>query len=209
MDVDVDLERGVGGDGDGEIDRKRTTHLIIEGPGVVMRSNSRNRGVGGIRGAGAEWDGQEEYDLGERRVGGGYSSASGSDSDSDEEEENGYGSEEEGSDIDLEAWPRGIIKTVSVEVVEEVNEEYVAAAAAAAAKNNNANKGGAGMPAGGVVGNAAVGKSTKGIGRNSVIIGPGVVGARRPGMGETAERVSGGSGIEQDWEAMLRAGPPK
>jgi hypothetical protein len=28
-------------------------------------------------------------------------------------------------------------------------------------------------------------------------------------VGEGTDRVSGGSVIEQDWEAMLRAGPPR
>jgi hypothetical protein len=53
--------------------------------------------------------------------------------------------EDRGSDIPLEAWPRGIIKTVSVEVTEEVNEEYVAAMAAAeAARKANGGEGSSG-----------------------------------------------------------------
>jgi len=64
---------------------------------------------------------------------------------------------------DLEAWPRGIIKTVSVEVVEEHNPDHVPHAA-------------------------------------KEITGP-----SRDGAGD---RNSGGSAVEQDWEAMLRAGPP-
>ncbi|KAL1838288.1 hypothetical protein VTJ49DRAFT_2828 [Mycothermus thermophilus] len=52
--------------------------------------------------------------------------------DEDDDDDSDYESDR-GSDISLEAWPRGIIKTVSVEVIEEVNEEYVAAMAAAEA----------------------------------------------------------------------------
>ncbi|KAL2265288.1 hypothetical protein VTJ83DRAFT_6388 [Remersonia thermophila] len=60
-------------------------------------------------------------------------SDSGSDDDDDGDDDSDYDSDR-GSAISLEAWPRGIIKTVSVEVTEEVNEEYVAAMAAAAAQ---------------------------------------------------------------------------
>lgn len=65
---------------------------------------------------------------------------------------------------DIEAWPRGIIKTVSVEVVEEVNPDHVPHAG----------------------GSSTAAKETNG--------------------GD--HRNSSGSAVEQDWEAMLRAGPP-
>jgi len=195
---------GVGvGEVGGEIERKRTTHLIIEGPGIDNRDLERGEGEGIGEG----------YDLGERRLRrGGFESDSEDDDDHDEgeysdDEQDGYDSS--GSDIDLEAWPRGIIKTVSVEVVEEVNEEYVAAAAAAAAAaaGNDNNRGNL---AGGAT------NSRKGIGRNSVVIVPGAVGSGSrqpravPGLGgDNVDRVSGGSVVEQDWETMLRAGPPR
>ncbi|KAK3371784.1 hypothetical protein B0T24DRAFT_721805 [Lasiosphaeria ovina] len=71
-------------------------------------------------------------------------------------------------ELDVEAWPRGIIKTVSVEVFEEPNPDHVPA-------------------------------------------GPGPqrppTAAARSGVAST-DRVSDASGIEQDWEAMLRNGPP-
>ncbi|KAL2142809.1 hypothetical protein VTI28DRAFT_703 [Corynascus sepedonium] len=148
----------------------------------------------------------EEQDLGERTWGvGGYGS--------EEDDDWSYDSDA-GSDIDLEAWPRGIIKTVSVEVVEEVNEEYVAAAAAAAAAATTAKGSNANGDDGGARAMAGT-SSTRGIGRNSVVIAPGIVPAgRRPrvvgaGSIDISDRVSGASGIEQDWEAMLRAGPPR
>ncbi|KAK4122811.1 hypothetical protein N657DRAFT_481085 [Parathielavia appendiculata] len=197
-----------------EIDRKRTTHLIIEGPGLVQsatNSSSRRGGVGGSREA-ADSEG-DEYDLGERSRRGEYMS-SGSESDSGRDEGYGYGSDEEveqeGNDIGSEAWPRGIIKTVSVEVVEEVNEEYVAAAAAAA--KNNTNRGGVGIPGGAQpAANTAVGQSSRVFGRNSISVGPGIMSGRQPRvlLADNAERVSGGSGIEQDWETMLKTGPPR
>ena len=156
---------------------------------------------------------------------GGYEMMSDDDG-NDHDDDDGYSSDEDGygsagsDDIDLEAWPRGIIKTVSVEVVEEVNEEYVAAVAAAAAaagNGNNAQGGGEGSSSKVVVGAAVVaGGSKKGIGRNSVSIvpggGSGGVGGRQPRVAppiDNADRVSGGSVIEQDWETMLRAGPPR
>jgi hypothetical protein len=202
-------EDGLDGVDGGEIERKRSTHLIIEGP----------RAAAHIEDGDGDVDLEGGYDLGESRFGmrkmrGPGGSVDGYDSDSEEEkDDDGYDSDE-GSDIDLEAWPRGIIKTVSVEVVEEVNEEYVAAAAAAAA----AAKGNTGTNSGvGAAGVKTVGGSSKGIGRNSVVIVPGhgTVGGRQPRTmgvghgGDNADRVSGGSGIEQDWEAMLRAGPPR
>ncbi|KAK4242201.1 hypothetical protein C8A03DRAFT_40474 [Achaetomium macrosporum] len=85
-----------------------------------------------------------------------------------------------GSDhINLGAWwPRGIIKTVEVEVVEEVNEEYVAAVAGGG--------GGGGM--------------------NGVGVG---VGAGRSAGSSSIMRGSGASAVAQDWESILRAGPPR
>ncbi|KAK3387507.1 hypothetical protein B0H63DRAFT_521558 [Podospora didyma] len=90
---------------------------------------------------GPRLDGHDEYDLGNGRRGSIDS-------------------------LDLEAWPRGIIKTVSVEVVEEPNPEYVAPAASTSA----------------------------GISARSRV--------------DMTARISDASGVEQDWEAMLRAGPP-
>lgn len=155
----------------------------------------------------SEDDGDDDGDD-DNSEGGGYS-------DDDDEGDDGYDSS--GSDIDLGAWPRGIIKTVSVEVVEEVNEEYVAAAAAAAAAAGAKTAAAAGNDntRGNLAGGAT--NSRKGIGRNSVSIVPGVVGSgsrqprAAPGMmgGDNVDRVSGGSVVEQDWEAMLRAGPPR
>lgn len=167
--------------------------------GVVADTEGRGTRIGN-----AHHD--EEQDLGERTWGvGGYGS---------EEDDDGSYESDAGSDIDLEAWPRGIIKTVSVEVVEEVNEEYVAAAAAAAAAATTAKGSNANGDDGGARAMAGT-SSTRGIGRNSVVIAPGIVPAgRRPrvvgaGSIDISDRVSGASGIEQDWEAMLRAGPPR
>jgi hypothetical protein len=200
--------------GNGEIDRKRTTHLIIEGPGA-----DRDLEGGGDLGD----DGRYYRNKG----GNGYGYGSEEDEEEEEEGEDGYwDGSDGGSEIDLEAWPRGIIKTVSVEVVEEVNEEYVAAKRAEAAAvrareeaeragvlrmgDNNTGAGGvAGVSGGAVVSVVGGGKSG---GRNSVVIMPGGgVGMRQPRVvgGDNAERVSGGSVVEQDWEAMLRAGPPR
>jgi hypothetical protein len=198
--------------GNGEIDRKRTTHLIIEGPGA-----DRDLEGGGDLGD----DGRYYRNKG----GNGYGYGSDEDEEDEEEGYGGYGSDA-GSEIDLEAWPRGIIKTVSVEVVEEVFEEYVAAKRAEAAamrareeaeragilRRDNSNMGPAGAAV--VGGGAFVGAAGggKGGGRNSVVIMPkGGVGMRQPRVvgGDNFERVSGGSVVEQDWEAMLRAGPPR
>jgi hypothetical protein len=101
---------------------------------------------------------EDEYDLGERR----------------------YHRREESIDsLDLEAWPRGIIKTVSVEVVEEVNPDHVPGG------HNDRSHGGGG--------NFNTNKiPTRSASRS----------------GDNSNRVSGASGMEQDWEAMLRNGPP-
>ncbi|KAK0634969.1 hypothetical protein B0T17DRAFT_502561 [Bombardia bombarda] len=109
-----------------EINIKRTTHLIIQGP---RRMSSRlSMDGGGIH------DDDNDYDW--------------------------YGLDS----IDLEAaWPRGIIKTVSVEVVEEPNPDHIPGSEA-----ENAN-------------NAAA---------------------------ADREKSAAGAVVEQDWEAMLRAGPP-
>jgi hypothetical protein len=194
--------------------------LIIEGPGSD-RHRDLEEAAGGDLGDG----GRLRRCYYRNRGGNGY--GSGSEEDEGEEGEDGYwDGSDGGSEIDLEAWPRGIIKTVSVEVVEEVNEEYVAAKRAEAAAvrareeaeragvlrmgDNNTGAGGvAGVGGGAVVG--AVGGGKRG-GRNSVVIMPGGgVGMRQPRVvgGDNAERVSGGSVVEQDWEAMLRAGPPR
>jgi hypothetical protein len=103
------------------------------------------------------------------------------DDDDDEYDE----SDEEGSEIDLEAWPRGIIKTVSVEVVEEIIDVR---GDAAGGSGNGGGTGALGMPGMGI-------RSTSRL-------------QQRIGAGD-ADRVSGASVVEQDWEAMLRAGPPR
>ncbi|KAK4141160.1 uncharacterized protein C8A04DRAFT_39295 [Dichotomopilus funicola] len=222
---DDDKDEMAGGNGVGEIERKRTTHLIIEGPGYRSNNSKNNNDPDHIPGHDLA-DGRRipappfhttssGYASDDRRdLERGYNSLSDSDSQDGSEDDGDY---DEGSEIDLDlelsAWPRGIIKTVSVEVVEEVNEEYVAAVAAAAAharsisntggitQNNPDGKNPGSRGSGGTTG---VGNSTKGIGRNSVTIAPRVVGA-----GGGGDRLSGGSGMEQDWEAMLRAGPPR
>ncbi|KAK3941746.1 hypothetical protein QBC46DRAFT_310871 [Diplogelasinospora grovesii] len=84
---------------------------------------------------------------------------------------------------DLEAWPRGIIKTVSVEVIEEVNPDHV--------PTDNKNRGVTPIPPP----PPAVRLGSK-RGRPAVVVV------------DEAARESGASGVEQDWEAMLRAGPP-
>ncbi|KAH6620817.1 hypothetical protein B0J18DRAFT_410656 [Chaetomium sp. MPI-SDFR-AT-0129] len=207
-----DKDEMAGGNGVGEIERKRTTHLIIEGPGYHSNINNDPDHIPGHGLA----DGRRippfhtgsGYNSDQRDLERGYNSFSDSDSQDDDDDDD----ERSEIDLDLElaAWPRGIIKTVSVEVVEEVNEEYVAAVAAAAAAANaktnpNAKANPDGKPgsrgSGGATG-VGVGNSTKGIGRNSVTIAPRVGGGG-------GDRLSGGSGMEQDWEAMLRAGPPR
>ncbi|KAK1836138.1 hypothetical protein QBC39DRAFT_108775 [Podospora conica] len=89
--------------------------------------------------------------------------------------------------VDLEAWPRGIIKTVSVEVVEEVNEEYYS-------NPNNGNGNGA----------AAAGNNSGGGEAERAQAGSRLGYA----VGVPGDRNSGGSATEQDWETMLRNGPP-
>lgn len=94
---------------------------------------------------------------------------------SEPDEEYDLGDGRRGSIIempDLEAWPRGIIKTVSVEIVEEVNPDHVPNASTTA--------------------------------NNSSIIKEIAV----EGAADNHHRNSNGSGMEQDWETMLRAGPP-
>ncbi|KAK3314646.1 hypothetical protein B0H66DRAFT_317070 [Apodospora peruviana] len=113
-----------------EIDLKRTTHLIIQGPRQPDGQGSFLR---------AE---EEEYDLGD-----GHGRARGNSLDYDS--------------LDLEAWPRGIIKTVSVEVVEEHNPDHHPTHQ-----------------------------------------------SEMDRLRSTSQRNSGASAVEQDWEAMLRAGPP-
>lgn len=203
---------GMGGRGSGvgEIERKRTTHLIIEGPGY--HNNAQLKDLDNILGHDLA-DGRRippfhtvhsGYTTDDRDLERGYNSFSDSDSHDDDDD----GSEID-LDLELAAWPRGIIKTVSVEVVEEVNEEYVTAVAAAAAAANAKTNPNPGENPGsrGSGGATGVGNSTKGIGRNSVTVAPRVGG--RGGGDRDGDRLSGGSGMEQDWEAMLRAGPPR
>ncbi|GAB1313488.1 hypothetical protein MFIFM68171_03698 [Madurella fahalii] len=179
---------------------RRLSGLIIQGPGVV---GNQGDGSGGNKtrygyGNDDDDDDDDEYDLGDPRHRRRPSSLGGDDDDNDDddisddedgEDDDDDDDDDDGEDIDLEAWPRGIIKTVSVEVVEEINTEYVAA--------NGNNPGGAGAGAG----------AGQGVGRNSIIIMPGSR-QQRAGM-DSVDRVSGASGVEQDWEAMLRAGPPR
>ncbi|KAK4101966.1 hypothetical protein N658DRAFT_42818 [Parathielavia hyrcaniae] len=198
-DDDDDYQRGIGV---GMGMRVREWHVV--GGREIGRSASKSSSRGGVVGGGArEAAGlgggeEEEYDLGEGMVRG-YMSG-GSESDDGEEDDGDYRSD---GMLDMEAWPRGIMKAVCIEVVEEVSVEYVAAAAA----KDSINRGGVRMLADG---NIAVEQSSKGTARNSVVVGPGVMSSRQPRVlvGDNAERVSGGSGIEQDWETMLRAGPP-
>ncbi|KAM7193401.1 hypothetical protein V8F20_008451 [Naviculisporaceae sp. PSN 640] len=136
-----------------EVDLKRTTHLIIQGP---RRSSMEATPQGSSNGGGRSFlrsanpsEPDEEYDLGDGR---------------------------RGSIIempDLEAWPRGIIKTVSVEVVEEVNPDHIPNASAV---TNNSSS---------IIKEIAV-----------------------DGAADNQRRNSNGSAMEQDWETMLRAGPP-
>lgn len=181
--VDLDIEHAAGAD-------RRLSGLIIQGPGAVTHDasdgsggNQTRYGYGNDRDDGDDDDDDDdEYDLGDPR----HRRRPSSLGSYDEE----LSDDDAGEDIDLEAWPRGIIKTVSVEVVEEINTDYVAA-------NGNNASGGAGGGGG----------ARQGIGRNSIIIMPGSR-QQRAGM-ESVDRVSGASGVEQDWEAMLRAGPPR
>lgn len=106
---------------------------------------------------------EDEYDLSDRR--GHY-----------------HRREESIDSVDVEAWPRGIIKTVSVEVIEEVNPDHVPG-------NYN---GGVGNYAGGVNNGNMVGFPMRSVSRG----------------GDHSNRVSGSSVMEQDWETMLRNGPP-
>ncbi|KAK5660630.1 hypothetical protein OQA88_11992 [Cercophora sp. LCS_1] len=130
-----------------DVDFKQTS-LIIEGPRRDSFERSRSQ-------AGSNFidDGDEEYDLGDRRY---------------------HWREESIDEVDLEAWPRGIIKTVSVEVVEEINPDHH-------------------------VGGHQRGES---IGNNNVMV-------RSVSRAGEANRASVGSGMEQDWETMLRHGPPR
>ncbi|KAM7204813.1 hypothetical protein V8F33_001402 [Rhypophila sp. PSN 637] len=138
-----------------EIDLKRTTHLIIQGP--QAQAQGRSNGLSFLTSATTSLPDEEEYDLGDGI--------------------------EMLSDIDIEAWPRGIIKTVSVEVVEEVNPDHVHPPPPPNA--------------------SAVTTTTKKI----VVVGP-PPSSREDDGNNNNHRNSGGSGMEQDWEAMLRAGPP-
>ncbi|KAL2135921.1 hypothetical protein VTI74DRAFT_6304 [Chaetomium olivicolor] len=212
-----------------EIDRRRTTHLIIERPRVVRDHIAGDNGNDDDEDGGGGGDdddlekgrvpvlAEDGWDLGDGRLDGGgrcwenrngqedsgprgYGRQS-SDGYESEEEKVGRG-EEEG--IELGAWPRGIIKTVTVEIVEEVNEEWVAAQARGHSRGDDS----------GAATVMGTGGSKRGVGRNSVMIMPGGAigtGVRqmRIGVHNEADRVSGGSGVEQDWETMLRTGPPR
>lgn len=152
-----------------EIDLKRTTHLIIQGPrrpmsveSIPSQGDISNSNSGGNSGGG---DGQlpdEEYDL---HVGEGA----------------GHRRRYRGSIMEmpnLDPWPRGIIKTVSVRVIEEPNPDH------------DPNSSGATATAAG----AAAAKSN--------------IGKEIPAVPSREDRNSDGSVMEQDWETMLRAGPP-
>ncbi|KAM7220231.1 hypothetical protein V8F06_004373 [Rhypophila decipiens] len=94
------------------------------------------------------------------------------------------------SDIDIEAvWPRGIIKTVSVEVVEEVNPDHV-------------------PPPPPPPNSSASAASTTA--KKIVVVGPPPPHSSREddGNGKNNRNSGASVGMEQDWEVMLRAGPP-
>lgn len=112
----------------------------------------------------------------------------------------------------MEAWPRGIIiKTVSVEVVEEVNPDHYANQAL----TRPAGVGGGSGNGSGLVAGPGVGVAR----RNSTIITvPAPV--IRKGQQQQQQQVGQGGqrhqrdnstevGGEMDWETMLRAGPPR
>jgi len=140
--------------------------LIIQGARVDGHQHDQSQQQGGKD--------KEGYDL-HRRRGSSSSSISG----------DSVGGAADDGDYDVEAaWPRGIIKTVSVEVVEEVNPDhhhYPGGEGGERQQQQQQQQGGHG-----------------GGRKRSEIVG---VSADR--------RASGASlGVEQDWEAMLRAGPP-
>ncbi|KAK4213032.1 hypothetical protein QBC37DRAFT_344874 [Rhypophila decipiens] len=150
-----------------EIDdlKRSTPHLIIQVPQAQAQGRSNGGGLSFLRSANSSLppDDDEEYDLGEML-----------------------------SDIDIEAsWPRGIIKTVSVEVVEEVNPDHV-------------------PPPPPPPPNASAAASTTTTTKKIVVVGPPPPHSSREDDGNgNNNRNSGASvGMEQDWEAMLRAGPP-
>ncbi|KAK0674406.1 hypothetical protein QBC41DRAFT_377791 [Cercophora samala] len=106
----------------------------------------------------------------------------------------------EGEEIDLESgnwWPRGIIKTVSVEVVEEVNVDYVPDHATG--EGSSSSSGGGGITRGE--------GSKKGVRNSAVIIPPPKARVKR---GSVAFDEQAEEGEEMaDWEVMLRGGPPR
>ncbi|KAK1761195.1 hypothetical protein QBC47DRAFT_428537 [Echria macrotheca] len=163
---DIDLDRKPGG---------RRTSLIIEGPRRDSFDGQRSRSQNSMRsrnnfiddGTDGGHGDEDDYDIGSRSY---------------RHHHRRGGSIDE---VDLEAWPRGIIKTVSVEVVEEVNEDYHTQHA------NHQRQG----SRGGVESNT-----------NGSRLVPMVRAASR--AGDNSNRVSGASGLEQDWETMLRNGPP-
>jgi hypothetical protein len=123
-------------------------------------------------------------------------------SDDDDDDNHDRGRQNADGGIDLEAWwPRGIIKTVEVEVVEEVNEEYVAAVAA---RGERAGSGSIIVP---MTGRVTVPPAAAAFARQPNPTPRRAVG--RDAAGHVMGRGSGASGAEQDWEALLRAGPPR
>jgi len=164
-------------DTDRDVDFKRNS-LIIEGPrrdSFDSNSSKRNNFIDGPD------DDMDEYDLGDRRY---YH----------------HRRDESVEELDLEAWPRGIIKTVSVEVFEEVNEDYYHPPGGGAAQGVGAGRAGSSSGQ-----HHGAGYTQRG-GDNGNKAAPLVRAASR--AGENPNRVSGASGMEQDWETMLRNGPP-
>jgi hypothetical protein len=161
---DIDLDRKQGG---------RRTSLIIEGPRRDSFDGQRSRSQNSMRSRNNFIDDgdDDDYDLGSRSY------------------RHHHRRGESVDEVDLEAWPRGIIKTVSVEVVEEVNEDYHHA------QHGNHQRQGSRGGIGGMDSNT-----------NGSRLVPMVRAASR--AGDNSNRVSGASGLEQDWETMLRNGPP-
>ncbi|KAK4204680.1 hypothetical protein QBC40DRAFT_261314 [Triangularia verruculosa] len=105
----------------------------------------------------------------------------------------------EGEEIDLESgnwWPKGIIKTVSVEVVEEVNVDYVP---------GNGTNGEGSSSSGGEGGIRREG--SKRAGRNSVVIIPPPKARVKKGSVTFEDQTEEGEEMA-DWEVMIRGGPP-
>lgn len=106
----------------------------------------------------------------------------------------------EGEEIDLESgnwWPRGIIKTVSVEVVEEVNVDYVPDRAAGEASSSSGSGGG-----------ATRGEGSRRGARNSVVIVPPPKARVKRGSVAFEDRAEESEEMA-DWEVMIRGGPAR